>query len=634
MKTLIPKLLLYLIVTVLVSSCSRKIFRSDKITEQQHLTVTPTPLEVHGDQVRFTFSAEMPRKMMKKGVKYTLDVAYVTEDQENGQTLENRTPIGKIEFDGSLYENSKQAPVITKKMAFQYKNQHKKGYLVVYGTLSKGEEVKRFAPRRIQNMGYPVKGIATTSRLIRHPLDGVSNASGQSPFAYAHTFWKPDNPVVKEYNVVFRQGSDQIIARQGYNAQTLHLMQDAFRNMAAQLADPTLIPQWQVKSSSAHSPEGRIAINQDLPARRLTALNHKIKRFLHLFNYGQRQIRFEQTLDHKILKSTWPEFKFWVQKSTLSQDQKNEVVAIVDGVGAFAEKEKKLQALAYYPQITEQIYPKMRYAKMHVTTPNVIRTRIYLENLLNKITKGESVAQELTEDEYLFMVATTPSYATRVLWLEQAVSTYGTWRLYNNLGAAYLDLALLTKENKYIDKALQVLKKALLQKESSEIYYNLGMVYLMKEEQQKALEYFDKAIKIGGGNNQPFIGLLEGIKGYQTIQMARARHDGYYQKTQQLLKNAAATVPNHFNKGLVYLLEGLDYPKAQQSFEVALQLNPKDALSYYALAVVAARTNHTTLVYKHLKKAVRLDNGLRGQAWQDAEFARFQQNLAFNEAVR
>jgi len=634
MKMHLLKRILYLILTVLVSGCAHKVFKSNRIIEQQRLTVTPTPLEVHGNRVTFTFSAQMPRKMMKKGTKYTLDVAYITADPEDTQTSENSTPVGTIEFDGDLYENAMQAPVITKKMTFQYKGVHKKGYLVVYGTLSNGQEIRRFAPLPIQNLGNPVKGIATTSRLIRNPLDGVSNTTGQSPFAYASSTWTPENPLVKEYNIRFNQGSAQIDAHKNHNRQTLNLIQEAFKSMALQLADPSLIPQWQVKSSSTHSPEGRVSINQHLPNRRLTALNQKIRHTLNLFNYGQRKIRFEQTLEHKILESTWPEFKFWVQKSHLNQDQKNEIVAIIDGVGAFAEKEKKLQTLAYYPQITQQIYPKMRYAKMSIITTNVVRTRTHLENLLSKIEKGESPSNALTEDEYLFMVATTPSYSTRVNWLEQAVSAYGTWQLYNNLGAAYLDLALLTKDQQYIHKALISLQKALEQKESGEIYYNLGMVYLMKEDQQKALEYFDKALKIGGGNNQPFIGLLKGLKGYQTIQMARSRRDGYYQKTYQMLENAAATVPNYFNKGLAYLLEGLDYSKAQKSFEAAIKLNSKDALSYYALAVVGARTHNAALVYHNLKRAIHFDNRLRAQAWQDAEFSYFHQKLAFNEAVR
>ena len=596
------------------------------MVEQQQLTIAPTPLEVHGDKVEFTLSAYLPAKMMKKDVKYTLDVAYVTGDNEEFIPEKNSassTPIGTIEFDGNLYENSKQAAVITKKMAFKYQKHHKKGYLVVYGTLTKGEVSKTFAPQRLQNEGKPVKGVSTTSRLVRSPLDGVSNATGRSPFAYAHTNWKIENPLVKEYNINFNQGSAKILASTSNNQQTLDLMREAFKNMATQFADPLIIPHWTISSTSSHSPEGRLSVNRDLPRYRLNAMGRQVHHTMNLFRYGNRQMRFSQELDHKILEATWPEFKFLVQNSKLTQDQKTEVVAIIDDFGAFAEKEKKLQELNYYPQIIKEIYPKMRYAKMSIATPNVIRTKAYLENLLSKIIKGTKKATLLSEDEYLFMVKTTTSYTTRVTWLEKAVVAYGSWRVLNNLGAAYLDLALLTKENQYIDKALESLGKALLQKESGEIYYNLGMVYLMKKNQKKALEYFNKAIKIGGGSNQPFIGLLQGIQGYKTIQMAKSRHDGYYQKTYQALESATSNVPNYFNMGLAYLLEGLSYDKAQQSFEAAVKLNPKDALSYYALAIVAARTSQPSLVNENLQKAVSLQSDLRGQAWQDAEFFKY-----------
>ena len=80
------------------------------MVEQQQLTIAPTPLEVHGGKVEFTLSAYLPAKMMKKDVKYTLDVAYVTGDNEEFIPEKNSassTPIGTIEFDGNLYENSR-----------------------------------------------------------------------------------------------------------------------------------------------------------------------------------------------------------------------------------------------------------------------------------------------------------------------------------------------------------------------------------------------------------------------------------------------------------------------------------------------------------------------------------------------
>ncbi len=45
-------------------SCSLK--QMVKMAKDQELTVTPSPLEVHGDSVAFDISASLPVKMLKK----------------------------------------------------------------------------------------------------------------------------------------------------------------------------------------------------------------------------------------------------------------------------------------------------------------------------------------------------------------------------------------------------------------------------------------------------------------------------------------------------------------------------------------------------------------------------------------
>src|SRR5690554_3803650 len=60
--------------TFLFSSCSLQSV-INKSADQQ-LTVTPSPLELHGDSVRFTLDAQLPPKMMKKKVTYALVPTY------------------------------------------------------------------------------------------------------------------------------------------------------------------------------------------------------------------------------------------------------------------------------------------------------------------------------------------------------------------------------------------------------------------------------------------------------------------------------------------------------------------------------------------------------------------------------
>ena len=47
-----------------------------QMAEDQELTVEPSPLEVHANEVEFTMSAVLPVKMLKKDKVYTVNTFY------------------------------------------------------------------------------------------------------------------------------------------------------------------------------------------------------------------------------------------------------------------------------------------------------------------------------------------------------------------------------------------------------------------------------------------------------------------------------------------------------------------------------------------------------------------------------
>jgi len=629
--------LAFLFAIAFVTGCSDPVAEMAKLAEQQQLTVEPNPLELHGTNVGFTLSAKLPVKMMKKGTKYTLEVVYASGDASKfvkGKDPSDKTNAGSIEFDGDKYADAKEEPKVSKKMNFAYEDKHEEGFVIVYGVVSKGKKSKKFGPVGIISAGNPAVGVAITSKLVKNPVDGISNADGTSPFAYATDGWTKDGDKTTSYNISFNQGSSAVTATTGDNKTTIDLANAAFKAMAGQFANVDNIPEFKASGNSSHSPEGRVAVNQDLPGQRSNAVGEQMKAMMKAFDYGKKVKKFDFQFDNKTLEATWPEFKGLVQGSSLNDDQKTEVVGIVDGDGGFVEKEKKLQGLAYYNTMMDEVYPKMRYAKMDITVPGQTKTKENMENVLDKIAKGEEDAGKLTETEYLYMASNNPNYTNRVKWLEKAVTKYDTWKVNNNLGAAYLDVALLTKDNSYVDKAVTALEKAKDKKESGEVYYNLGMAYLMKGDNAKAEESFKKAVEIGAGDNSAMNGLLNGIKGYYAIQQATARDDGKYKEAYEVLANAANTTPNYFNKGLAYLLEANDYEQAKAAFNAAAKMNDKDAVIYYALAVVAARQGSESDLTQNLKKAVELKSDLKAKALKDAEFFKFKTKAAFTDAIK
>ena len=624
------------LLTVFATSCN-PIKDMIKQAQKQQLAVEPNPLELHGDNVGFTLSAKLPVKMMKKKTKYAIKTAYVAGDVSkfvNGKSPKEETTVGSIEFDGNQYAGAKEEPKISKKMNFAFEDKHEQGYLIIYGTASKGSKSRQFGPIQIVSAGNPNIGVATTSRLVKSPIDGISNANGVSPFAYVKGRWTKTTSKSMNYKMDFEQGSARLKSTTGENGKTIDLAKSAFKAMASQFSTIDNIPELSFSGSSAHSPEGRATINQGLPQQRSAALENQMKQMMKAFEYGERVSKFNFSFDNKTLEATWPEFKSLIQGSSLNDDQKNEVVAIVDGNDGFVEKEKKLQGLAYYQTMLDEIYPKMRYAQLQFVLPDQTKTKAQMENLLDKIVKGTIAVDQLTEEEYVKMAVENPNFSNRVKWLEKAVTKYNTWTVNNNLGAAYLDMALLTKDNAYVEKAMITLESAKSKKESGEIYYNMGMAYLMKGDNTKAEEAFQKALEIGVGDNSALTGLLNGVKAYYTFKKATSRDDGKYKEAYELLANASNTVPNRFNQGLAYLLEGNDYEQAKAGFNAAIQINAKDAMAYYGLAVTAARQGNTNELAQNLKKAIDLKGVLKAKALKDAEFFKFKTNTSFLDAIK
>src|SRR5690349_21627715 len=98
-----------------------------KMSKDQQLTVTPNPLEVHGDQVKFDMSASLPVKMLKKKTTYTADIDY--------KAGEKKTDVGEVVFNAADYPNAKkEQPKAEKSFTFPYTDDMQRGNLVVTGT--------------------------------------------------------------------------------------------------------------------------------------------------------------------------------------------------------------------------------------------------------------------------------------------------------------------------------------------------------------------------------------------------------------------------------------------------------------------------------------------------------------------
>lgn len=623
---------------IMLQGCPNPIAEMVKMAKEQQLEVDPNPLELHGDNVGFKLSAKLPVKMMKKGTKYTLEVSYVPGDIETGVDLKpieeisaDAVKVGAVSFDGDTYAESTDEPKSTKSFSFNYNDKLETGGLYIKGiaTKIKNNKSKEFGPIRLKVAdGRFVKGVATTVRLVKSPVDGVNPSTGKSPFAYGDHGYKGPKDETISVKLGFAKGSATVNPTMGNNKEAIEMVTALFKD--------TKIPPFDARGISSHSPEGRESVNTQLANDRAAALENQFKRILALLKYSKDTIpQYKFNFEKRVLGETLPEFNEIVDASSLSPEEKTEAKEILGRSGDFVENEKELQTKPYYNTLMNDVYPDMRYAKTEVTKAGPQKSLADMTAMIEKMKKGEVDVDKMTEQEFLYAAANTPDLEEREAILKLAAQKYQTWKVHNNLGAAYLDMAILKGDNSYADKAITQLDASMGKKETGDAAFNLAMAYSLKGDEAKMEEYLEKAVNLGGSDNT-VDGLINGARAYLAIKAAGARDDGKYKEAEDFLSksNTPSTNPNLFNKGLSQLLQGVNYDAAIASLNSAAQANPKDAHTHYVLAVAYARKGSESDMAAALKKAVSLDGDLKAKAVKDVEFDKYKGSNSFKDAIK
>ncbi len=623
--------------------CSNPIAQMVKLAQEQSLEVNPNPLELHGDQVPFTMSAKLPIDMMKKGTKYTLEVAYIPSDdfdtmqpdalaggEDGNEFASSAQTIGAIPFDGDKYQGQTEDPKVSKEFNFAYEDKYENGGLIVRGiaTKIKNNKSKFFGPvKLVVADGGLVKGVATTSRLVKSPVDGVNPTTSESPFAYADPNYTGPVDEYADVNIYFEQSSARVLPTTASNRETME--------MVAELYEDTKVAPFEASGTSSHSPEGRESVNTQLADDRASSLEQNFKGMLKSFNYSGDTIEdITFTFEKKVLGETLPEFNRLVDESSLSPEEKSEAKEVMGRDGDFVEKEQELQTKPYYSTLMSEVYPQMRYAKTSIKKPGAAKTLPEMSAMVKSMMESDSLSKDaLTEQEYLYVASETPDLEERLAILGMAAENYQTWQVHNNIGATYMDMALLKNDMSNVDKAIEQFDASMGKKETGEAAYNLAMAYSMKGDMDKMEEYLQKAADLGG-EGQMAQSLINGAKAYLAIKEAKARDDGKYKEAEDLLGNAPQSNPNLFNKGLAQLLQGVNYDAAIASFTSAAQKNPQDAMTQYGLAIAYARRGDESNMSSALKKACEMDSDLKAKALDDVEFDKYKGSSSFQDAIK
>ena len=347
---------------------------------------------------------------------------------------------------------------------------------------------------------------------------------------------------------------------------------------AAETAENQRISALNIASTA--SPDGTMELNTNLAMNREKNTTKYMERVLSRDNLTA-EIFAEFTAED------WVGFQELVEKSNI-QD-KELILRVLSMYNSPEEREAELKNLAAaFTQLADDILPQLRYSKVTATIETIGKS----DEEIAKLAKEDPKA--LNVEELLYAATLTNDNAAKLAIYEDATAIYPTdYRAYNNIGCIYFEEGDVAKAEDMFKRAHKVDPK------SAEVAMNMGMVALSNRDFATAQQYFGQAA-----------GVSELPAALGTLYTER----GEYQKA------VAAFGDTKSNNAAVAQICAGDYNTAKNTLS---GVESKDALTYYLMAVVGARTNNENMVSSNLKEAVKHDASMAKVAMDDIEFSKY-----------
>lgn len=551
-------------------------------------TVTPNPLEVKGDSVLITMSANVPAKAFnpKANVQFQPYLKTAKGDvQLKAITLggEKVTEAVDIKID------SKTGGKITFTEKIPYNSDLKRATLYPsFAVKVKGNYVTLPA---VKGMTYADKvlaeGTITTALLVKPTETTVSD---NTPYAAAKStqsvniYFPLD---VDRFNVNFKSGKDIS------NKKQMDLLKKALKSNK----------NWVVKGLAINgfaSPEGELQRNAGLSQGRANSTFTYLKK--ELKKLGFTEVNDQNLSMGSTLAEDWAGLAKLVEASSLKD--KAAIVSIINNPSvADLEKEGLIRRdhAKSWETIKTSMLPKLRKSELVVLGQTPLKT----DAELLALTKIDSLS-----DVELLHLATIVDNAKRMDVYNKMVSKYpNDWRGYNGLATLYI------ANNDYASASTQLTRANELSPENATVLANMGVVAKNTGDVKRAEELYKQAEAKGADMS------------YNKAIIAVKKGD--YATAVSLFNKSGK---KDFNTALAQLLNG-DAAGAKTTIDNMGQDNMTWDL-YYLRAIAGARMNNAEVVTTNLTKAVQLKAEVRQMAKEDVEFIKFFGNQTFEGSIR
>ena len=539
-------------------------------------TVTPDPLEMHGDSVRVQVKVKFPEKGIHKK-------AYAEITPMLGETaLRPITIQGEKATANGTVVNSKTGGTVTYEDVVAYTPDMKVSSLDITGKIFKGGTEKDQLERT-----------------------KIAEATIVTPLL-----------VDKDFKVIYAEDQFERVTQEVYNADIhflkgLHnvrkseLSEQDIQDFVAWLAEEQGNERLKIKTINIigfASIEGEIIKNGNLSIDRATAAKDAIMKLA-----AKKDVANETASGDAAYVTTGrgEDFEGFKEALALADDisdsDKQLVLRILESYKDPVQREQEIKNLgATFTSMDKNIFPKQRRSEINVEYD---KTGYTDEEM---IALSKTKIDTLKLEEILFTATLTEDLDEKLRLYKAAQRLFpNDYRAFNNAGAVLFDQGKFDAAKSEINAAKNI-------EETVITTNNLGAIAGVNGERNKAKSLLEAAN--GAGKE---VGYNKGILNIQ---------DGDYGKAVTNFGSDAS-----YNKALAQLLN--DDANAATS-TIKDSEDATTAQGYYLLAIAAAHKDNLTEVVSNLKNCFNADASYKQKALGDREFIAYAENAAFTAILK
>jgi outer membrane protein OmpA-like peptidoglycan-associated protein len=531
-------------------------------------TVTPSPLEMHGDSVRVKVDVQFPTKGINK--KASAEIQPLLGDV----ALKPITVQGeKATGNGSVIQY-KAGGRLSYYDVVPYKPSFEETELTITGTVFKGGKKKAtLDSKKIADGTIITPLLANNDFRVIMEKDNFKRVTEKS---YSAT-------------INFDKGKSNVKAGELTDKDIKDL--EAWYVMAT--ADKKII----LKSISVvgyASPEGEEDKNNTLSTDRAEAAKTSSVNIAKKANNTAAQGEVYK-LDGR--GEDYAGFKIELEKSTMNEDEKNLVIRVLEMHKDPATREIEMRNMGKtFTYLDKNVFPKLRRSEITV----VYDKTGYTDEEL-KTTAG-STPEKLELEEMIFAATLLEDMTKKLAVYKAAQAKFpNDHRAFNNAGGILYMQGETAEAKAAFEKANNIKDNAIAKN-------NLGAIAGAAGERELAKQLLSQGKGAGSENsyNWGIINILDG-------------------KYAEAVSNFGAEAT--FNKGLAQVLNQ-NFEAAVRT--VNESKDKESAQGFYLKAVASARQDKADDVINNLKQAIAKDAAMKAKAKKDREFLKFAENAGFS----